>query len=190
MINSNLSTFLNHDSHFQHKKFSIGDFTYGGPKVISWGGGYKSNLKIGRFCSIADEVEIYLGGEHLFNNVTSYPFSAIFNPGTLSCQRTKGDIVIGNDVWIGRRVTILSGVTIGDGAVIGARAVVAKDVSPYAVVVGNPAICIKFRFTYDQIESLLKIRWWDWEYAKISEYIPLLESGDIDKFIEGAKNEN
>jgi len=189
VIEPNLSTFLNRDPHFQHKKFDIGDFTYGGPKVISWGGGYESNLKIGRFCSIADEVEIYLGGEHLFNNVTSYPFSAIFNSGALSCQRTKGDIVIGNDVWIGRRVTILSGVTIGDGAVVGAGAVVAKDIPPYAVAVGNPVRCIKFRFTEDQIESLLKIKWWDWDYKKISEYIPLLENGDIDKFIKRAESD-
>jgi len=73
--------------------------------------------------------------------------------------------------------------------VIGAKSVVAKNILPYAIAVGNPIRHIKFRFTDDQIESLLKIKWWDWEYEKIAEYIPLLESNDIDKFIEGAKSD-
>ncbi|WP_308462078.1 CatB-related O-acetyltransferase [Mesorhizobium sp. INR15] len=76
---------------------------------------------------------------------------------------SKGPIRIGNDVWIGRRAIILSGVTIGDGAVIGAGAVVSKDVPPYAVVVGNPAALVRYRFNSGQIASLLEIRWWDWE---------------------------
>ena len=190
MIDPNDQNFLNRHPNFQHEIYDIGDFTYGGLKILSWGEGFKGRLKIGRFCSIADEVEVYMGGEHHLDRVTAYPFSGIIKSMPWRCRKTKGDIVIGNDVWIGRGVTILSGVTIGDGAAIGARSVVAKDVLPYSVVVGNPAQHIKFRFTDDQIESLLKIKWWDWEYKKIDEYIPLLESGDIDKFIEGAKNEN
>ena len=187
MINPTPPVFLNRNPKFQRGDWDIGDFTYGGPKIISWSK-KTCHLKIGRFCSIADEVEIYLGGEHYHNRITSYPFSGLFS-GKLNNQKAKGDIVIGNDVWVGRGATILSGVTIGDGAVIGAQSVVARDVSSYAVVVGNPIRCIKFRFTDDQIESLLKIKWWDWEYEKIEEYIPLLESGDIDKFIEGAKSD-
>ena len=72
---------------------------------------------------------------------------------------------------------------------IGARTVVAKNILPYAVVVGNPAKHIKFRFTDDQIVDLLKIKWWDWDYKKISEFIPVLESDSIDEFIKRAKND-
>ena len=188
MINPTLPKFLNSESNFQRKNFDIGDFTYGSPKVLSWGA-EKYNLKIGRFCSISEEVEIYSGGNHRHDWVTTYPFGAIFKEGVPGCPKSKGDIIIGNDVWIGRGVTILSGATIGDGAVIGARAVVAKNILPYAVAVGNPARHVKFRFTDDQIVDLLKIKWWDWDYKKISEYIPLLESDDIDEFIKRAKND-
>ena len=184
MINPTLPMFSNRNLNFQRDNFDIGDFTYGFPNILSWREKDCCSLKIGRFCSIADEVEIYLGGEHYYNRVTTYPFGL----KAKSNQRAKGNIVIGNDVWIGRGATILSGVTIGDGAVIGAQAVVAKNILPYAVIVGNPARHIKFRFTDDQIVELLKIKWWDWDYKKINEYIPLLESG-IDEFIKRAKND-
>ena len=187
MMFPSLPKFLNRDPHFE--AFDIGDFTYGGPKLVSWGSDH-CDLKIGRFCSISDGVEIYLGGEHYHKRVSAYPFEGMFRGNPAKDRRAKGGITIGNDVWIGRGVTILSGVTIGDGAVIGAQSVVAKNVLPYAIAVGNPVRHIKFRFTDDQIVDLLKIKWWDWEYEKIEEYIPLLEGGDIDKFIEGAKNEN
>jgi len=188
VIDANLPAFLNRSPRFCHKNFDIGDFTYGKPTLLAWKKDIDCCLKIGKFCSIADGVEIYLGGEHNSDWVSTYPFTAMFGSNLNGTQKSKGDIVIGNDVWIGRGVTILSGVTIGDGAAIGARSVVAKDVLPYSVMVGNPAQRIKFRFTHNQIVQLLKIKWWDWEYEKIEEYIPLLESGDIDKFIEGAKN--
>jgi len=187
-INPTLPMFLNRNSHFSRQVYDIGDFTYGGPKILSWRRNF-CRLKIGKFCSIGDEVEIFMGGEHHYDQVTTYPFGALFRDEEDGTQKAKGDIVIGNDVWIGRGATILSGVTIGDGAVIGAQAVVSKNILPYAIAVGNPIRHIKFRFTDDQIESLLKIKWWDWEYKKIAEYIPLLESNDIDKFIEGAKSD-
>ena len=66
-------------------------------------------------------------------------------------------MIIGNDVWIGVGAIILSGVKIGSGAIIGAGAVVVKDVPPYAIAAGNPARVVKFRFSQDQIEKLLKI---------------------------------
>lgn len=101
---------------------------------------------------------------------------------------TKGDIVIGNDVWIGKEATILSGVTIGDGAVVGCKALVAKDVPPYTIVGGNPAKVIKKRFPNDIIEKLLKIKWWDWEDEKIEKAIPLLLSNDMVAFLDFAEN--
>jgi acetyltransferase-like isoleucine patch superfamily enzyme len=123
--------------------------------------------------------------------VSTYPFGHIhqgifsgFNgaghPGT------KGDVIIGNDVWIGANSTIMSGVTIGDGAVVAGSSHVVKDVEPYTLVGGNPARYIKHRFTPSQIEKLLDIAWWNWEDAKIDRFTPLLCQGDIDKFIEAA----
>ena len=77
-------------------------------------------------------------------------------------SRTKGDVLIGNDVWIATEAIIMSGVTIGDGVVIGARAVVTKNVPPYTIVAGNPAIVMKQRFDDKTIQRLLDVKWWSW----------------------------
>ena len=102
------------------------------------------------------------------------------NMGHPSC---KGDIIVGNDVWIGAKATIMSGVKIGDGAIVGATATVTKDVPPYAIVAGNPAKIIKYRFNEKQIESLLKIAWWDWTEDRIKTEAMTLWSDNIDEFI-------
>ena len=96
----------------------------------------------------------------------------------------KGDISIENDVWVGATSTIMSGVKISNGAVIGGGSVVTKDVPPYAIVVGNPAKVVKYRFNEEQIDKLLRIAWWDWEEEQIKENAMLLWSDDINKFIE------
>jgi carbonic anhydrase/acetyltransferase-like protein (isoleucine patch superfamily) len=95
----------------------------------------------------------------------------------------RGDIVVGSDTWVTNGVTVMSGVTIGDGAVVGTKAVVAKDVRPYAVVVGNPAREIRRRFSDEQVDALLRIRWWDWPTEKVKEHVELLTSPDVDAFI-------
>jgi acetyltransferase-like isoleucine patch superfamily enzyme len=96
---------------------------------------------------------------------------------------TKGDVVIGNDVWIGQDALILSGVQIGNGAAIAARSVVKEDVLPYSIVAGNPAQHIKFRFSKSVIRDLQSIAWWNWPLPKIEEAWPLLLSSDIETFI-------
>ena len=168
---------------------SFGKYTYsdGNPKVF-----YRNNdakLVVGKFCSIASGVNIYLGGNHRTDWVTTYPFGHInqdkftdFNG--VGHPSTKGDVIIGNDVWIASNVTIMSGVTIGDGAVIANNSHVVKDVEPYSMVGGNPAKLIKYRFTKEQIENLLEIKWWDWDDDKINKYTPLLCNNNIDDFIK------
>jgi len=99
-----------------------------------------------------------------------------------SLLTSKGSVVIGNDCWIGTEVMILSGVNIGHGAVIGARAVVSKDVPPYAVVVGNPARVVKFRFAEDIIERLLTLQWWDWSADKILALRDVI-TGDVETLL-------
>lgn len=92
---------------------------------------------------------------------------------------SKGDTVIGNDVWIGYEAVIMPGVTIGDGAIIGTRAVVTGNVPPYTIVGGVPAKPIRKRFDDATIEKLEAMRWWDWDEEKIKRSIPLIQSGDI-----------
>ncbi|GIP28988.1 acetyltransferase [Paenibacillus sp. J23TS9] len=169
-------------------KFMIGAYTYGMPVVRSWG--EDAILQVGKFCSIADQVTVFLGGEHRVNWVSTYPFSALL-PEFSHIQghpKSKGDVIIGNDVWIAHGVTILSGVHIGDGAVIGAKAVVSRDVPPYTIVAGNPGAIVKNRFEPGVIARLQDIRWWDWELKYIEEAVPLLLSQDVEGLIQYAEN--
>ncbi len=164
----------------RYAKYEIGDWTYGAPRVLSWR--QDATLKIGRFCAIADGVTILLGGDHRVDWITTYPLYILFGkektfPGFI---RSKGDVVIGNDVWIGRDALILSGVAIGNGAIVAARSVVTEDVAPYSIVAGNPARHIKFRFNEGVREDLTRIAWWDWPMAKIEENWPFLLSSDIE----------
>ncbi|MBN1255772.1 MAG: CatB-related O-acetyltransferase [Deltaproteobacteria bacterium] len=170
-----------------YKKYQIGDWTYGTPKVFSWREG--TTLKIGRFCAIADGVIILLGGEHRIDWVTTYPFTKLFPKakGFTGHPRSRGNVIIKNDVWIGTDALILSGVTIGNGAVIAARSVVKENVLPYSIVAGNPAKHIKFRFSKSIIDDLQKIAWWNWPLSKIEEAWPLLLSSDIGAFVDKYK---
>jgi len=167
---------------------SVGKYTYGKPEIKVWSVN-DGKLEIGNFCSISGQVIIYLGGNHRIDWVTTYPFGHIhqnifkeFNG--VGHPKTNGDVIIGNDVWIGEYARIMTGVTIGDGAVIAANSHVVKNVEPYSIVGGNPAKHIKYRFTPEQIEKLLQIKWWDWDVDKIDKYSPLLCNNDIDKFID------
>lgn len=168
---------------------SRGKYTYGRPLLYYADSG--ATYRCGNFCSIAENVTIYLGGNHRMDWVTTYPFGHIFTDTFNSFNgaghpSTKGDVVIGNDVWIGNNVTIMSGITIGDGAVIANGSHVVKSVEPYSIVGGNPATHIRYRFSKEQIEALLKIQWWNWEDEKINRHVPLLCGGNIDKFIRTA----
>lgn len=158
-------------------RVTVGRFTYGNPRIMLWAEGER--IEIGAFCSIAEGVTIFGGGEHNLNWVTTYPLRIAFGHPTAyedGHPGTKGRTSIGSDVWIGYGATILSGVTIGDGAVIGAGAVVAKNVAPYAVVAGNPATLIRYRFDDRMIQRLLEISWWNWPLERIEKHIQLLSN--------------
>lgn len=162
-------------------------YTYGlkNIRVRDWGEG--ADVKVGSFCSIADNVTIFIGGNHRTDWVTTYPFGHIhkdvFDHHGKGHPATKGDVVIGNDVWIGSGSTILSGIKIGDGAVIAANSVVVKDIPAYAIAGGNPAKVLKMRFSRKQIDKLLQNPWWELPDSRINDLIPLLCSNDIEALI-------
>lgn len=143
-------------------------------------------LIIGKFCMIASDVQFIMnGGNHLSNAVSAYPF-AVFGNGWENAMQgksypSKGDTVIGNDVWIGHKAVIMPGVHIGDGAIIGSFSVVTKNVAPYTINGGNPSNEIRKRFTENEIELLLKIKWWDWPPEKLTRNVALLTGTDIPK---------
>jgi len=140
-------------------------------KVFGYGNfkSQQSICNIGSFTQVAEGVRIVTGGEHhndsVFNHTMSHwvDIKKILekNGINLDADFTKGEVNIGSNVTISTGAIILSGVTIGDGAVVGAGAVVTKDVPPYAIVAGNPAKVIKYRFDEKIIEELEKIKWWD-----------------------------
>lgn len=143
-------------------------------------------LKIGKFCSIACGAKfLFNSANHTVKSLSTYPFPIFFEEWGLdvkditSAWDNKGDIVIGNDVWIGYEAVIISGVTIGDGAIIGTRALVTNDVPPYTIVGGVPAKQIRKRFPEEIISELLKLKWWDWTFKKISQNMEFIKNGDL-----------
>lgn len=163
-----------------------GAYTYGRPKVRFPESG--ARLTIGRYGSIADGVEILLGGNHRTEWATTYPFPALPGlwpeaSGMTGHDTTRGDVTIGHDVWIGSQAMVMSGVTIGHGAVIAARAVVTKDVAPYAIVGGNPAREIRKRLPEADIAALLALRWWDLPAAEVKALLPQLMSERVDELV-------
>jgi len=185
-----------------HPQISIGEYTY--YDDVEDVGNFQRNvrylfdftgdrLQIGKFCMIASSVEFIMNGaNHLVNAVSSYPF-AIFGGDWANAMDgksypTKGDTVIGNDVWIGYRASIMPGVTIGDGCIIGSYSVVTRDVPPYSIVGGNPATLIRPRFDETTVSALLAIRWWDWPIDKITRYAPYL-TGPVAEFLNALEND-
>lgn len=152
---------------------SVGNYSYGRLKVSSMN--HKSHLSIGSFCSIAGEVTFLLNAEHDISTISTYPFKVMVM-GQKAEACTKGDIIVDDDVWIGERATIMSGVHIGQGAVIAAGSVVTHDIPPYAVVGGVPAKIIKYRFSKEIIDGLLKVDYSKLTKERISTHIDELYS--------------
>ena len=170
---------------------SIGEFTYGNPKVYFWDENTK--VQIGKYCSIAADVTILLGGEHRIDWISTFPFMDFQDewPQAASVKghpSTKGDIKIGNDVWIGNGVTILSGVKIGNGAVVGAGTLVSKNIEDYSVVSGNPMRVIRNRFSENVTSKLQSIAWWDWPTQTVHENLEIILSEPTTESLEKMLN--
>jgi virginiamycin A acetyltransferase len=153
-------------AHINHT--CIGDYSY--ISVNAW----ISHTDIGRFCSIGPNFLCGWGIHPTYGISTSPMFYSTMkqNGITLSSENKieeRRKIKIGNDVFIGANVTILDGVTIGDGAVLGAGSIVSKDIPPYAIAAGSPIQIIRYRFEKDQIDRLLKIKWWHFDKDKLED---------------------
>lgn len=143
-------------------------------------------IKVGNYCSIATNCTFVLS-QHDATCVTTAPGSILestvrlFSHGNPTSY-SRGDIVIGHDVWIGANTTILDNVKISNGAIVAAGSVVTKDVPAYAIVGGNPARVIKYRFSPEQIAAFEELQWWDYKVDVLNKLQILTR--DIDTFIE------
>lgn len=170
---------------FDMDRVHIGKYTYGmiNPHLYD---NIESQLYIGSFCSIAENVHFVLG-EHDYSKFSTYPYNTFINRKEKAVPKTKGDIVVENDVWIGINSIVLSGVTIHQGAVIGAGSVVSCDVPPYAIYAGGKII--KYRFSNEVIRKLLTIN-----YEKLTDEFVIrnneLLNGNINEFISSGAFRN
>ena len=126
------------------------------------------NLQIGKYSSLAEDILFMIDINHDYMSVCQGCASEFKDNPIPKKIKRKGQIIIENDVWVGHGATIMNGVTIHNGAVVAANSVVTKDVPPYAIVGGNPAKVIKYRFPRETIEKLLKISWWNWSSDKMT----------------------
>jgi virginiamycin A acetyltransferase len=171
----------------------VGDFTYFADPLnpttferdnvlFHYGPG---RLVIGRYCAIAREVRFLMGAANHHMGLSTFPFPMFGGAwldvmSRMRARDTRGDLVIGHDVWIGYRATLLAGITVGHGAVIAADAVVTHDVPPYAVVAGNPAVVVRQRLSEEEGDRMLALAWWDWPVSQVTACAEALMGNDID----------
>lgn len=144
------------------------------------------HMLVGNYCQIAHNTTFEMGLNHAFSGVTAYPFGNVWGYSREDTIKrslaNRQQLIIGHDVWIGGNATIIKGVKIGNGAIIGTNAVVTKDVPPYAIVGGNPAKIIRYRFSPEIIDALDKIKWWYWPLEKVKANRQYMEN--VEEFIE------
>jgi acetyltransferase-like isoleucine patch superfamily enzyme len=170
-------------------RVTYGAWSYGIPTIRTFDHD-NTCLKVGHYSSIGST--ILLGGEHAADRVTTFPHRICMDmegAGEDGFPVTTGDTVIGSDVWACYGSMLLSGVNVGDGAILAGGAMIVKDVPPFAIVGGNPAKVLKYRFSEPEIEAMLELRWWDWPDDEVRKAVPLLADKDASAFIEYARKE-
>ena len=174
----------------EYKILTIGKRSYIAEAQIE-STGIDAHILIGNYCSIGHDVHFHINTQHDYQMVSTFPWNNPYNKvfDYQGKNKTKNQILIGHDVWIGRGAVLQGGIKIGNGAVIASNAVVTKDVEPYAIVGGNPARLIKYRFSSTIIERLNQIKWWYWQDEKILKEKDKI-TGDIDAFVRAFYPEN
>ena len=174
------------------EKIEVGDYTYyddpGDPTAweqqnVLYGYG-PERLVIGSYCALAEGSRFVMAGaNHAMLGPSTFPFG-IFG-GTwaettmdlVMSAPSRGDTVVGHDVWLGYRTVVMPGVTIGHGAVVAAGSVVVGDIPPYAIAGGNPARVIRMRYEEDDVQRLLRAAWWDWPIELVTEHARTIMAG-------------
>ncbi len=154
----------------QYHNISVGMYSYGG---CFRPGNIPEGTVIGRYCSFSSDICL-ISANHPLESFSTHPF--FYNPAYRVIDENKirsTDLVIGNDVWFGHNSIVLPSVkNIGDGAVIGAGSVVTKDVPDFAIVGGNPARIIRYRFSDEKIREMKESAWWEKDIEEIkNEFI-------------------
>lgn len=150
------------------------------------------NLQIGKYSSLAEDILFMIDINHDYLSVSQGCVTELKDVASKMKIKRKGQILIENDVWIGHGATIMNGVTVHNGAVVVANSTVTKDVPPYAIVAGNPAKIVKYRFSEDIVEKLLKISWWNWSSEtilarRVDFQLPITDF--VEKYYEEAQKE-
>lgn len=155
-------------------------------RLVQYGSQDGSPVRIGRYSGITHSAVILHGGMHRHDYVSAVHAHRVDGRWTFpdGLPFSRGPVIIGNDVLVAYEALIMSGVTIGDGAIVAARAVVTKDVEPYAIVAGNPAQLVRYRFDEQTRAALLRIRWWDWPDEKVVRLRHEIDSPDVQGFVE------
>lgn len=185
---------------------TLGSASFVNRAKLEFASSFKARLPyiiIGRFSSLSWDLNFLAGHNHRYKNVVSTYSMQRKKLVTQLISQMNGNpklaeivnqykdkrdfdnhhqIMIGSDVWIGRGATILGGVKIGSGTIIGANSTVSKDVPPYAVVAGNPARIVKYRFDEETVKKFMAIKWWNWDIEKILENAPLMS--EPEEFLE------
>jgi len=173
-------------------RIEVGEYTYYDDpddataferRAVLYGFG-PERLVIGRFCAIGAGVRFLMpGANHADLGPSTFPFGIFGEPWAASTMDlvmgapSRGDTIVGHDVWLGYQALVLPGVTIGHGAVVAAASVVSADVAPYAIVAGNPARVVRRRYDDEDVERLLRAAWWDWPIALVTEHARAIMSG-------------
>lgn len=157
---------------FDLNKVEVGDSTYGTLNIHCWDNP-DEHIKIGNYCSIAENVHLLLGGMHPINKITTYPYrGGVLKMTNTGCTLSKGAIIIEDDVWLCYGATVLSGVTIGKGSIVAANSIVTKNIPPYSIVINGEVK--RKRFSNFVINKLIEV-----DLGKIKELKDIQKANEI-----------